>query len=454
MTPPARLLRSQRCCLRHDDQQDGKNLEARSLMSTTTQEGRRPRRPSWRFHAVTAAVLAVMLVAVSMREGGGGPHHPGAPLLIFTIAQWLPLIFRSRWPVLVLAVTAVVSALQLILVPVLDAGWEEAASMAVYQPVPVAAAVAAYAVAVQPAGPRWTPSIVVAVILPLIATLTASGDHVWTALVMCNLVLDGAVAGALVAGRRDRLVREAREREEVVRREVEAERMRIARELHDVLAHHLTLVNAQAGVADYLVRSDPDAAATALNGLAEHTRQALDELRATVGLLRHDPHDGEGPAGEDSTAVDGTTGVVTHPPLPSLARLPELLEAVKAAGAEVKFSTEGTPRRLAPGADLAAYRVIQEALTNATKHAPRQPVDLHLHWNRSRLTIRVRNETPRRPQTTEPVSGHGLLGMSERVRAAGGALRVERATSDGSAFTITAELPIEETGTRPPGETS
>ena len=105
---------------------------------------------------------------------------------------------------------------------------------------------------------------------------------------LLNLVVMATAAGALIAGHRDRLAREARQRQKSIRREVDGERLRIARELHDVLAHSLTLVNAQAAVADYLVRTDPQAAADALRGLTEHTRRAIDELRATVGLLRQD----------------------------------------------------------------------------------------------------------------------------------------------------------------------
>ena len=414
-------------------------------MSTDAQ-GERSRRPSWARVPVVAVVdlaaLVLMVVAVSLRSGGG-PERPGTALLLFTVLQWLPLLARNRWPLWVLVLTTVASAAQLLVVPVLDPDWDAGASMAAYQPVPIAVALAAFTVALRaPRSVERLTGAAAAVVLPLVAWAASGADHPWTLLVMCNLVLDGTAAGALVSGRRDRLAREAQEQEERTRREVEAERLRIARELHDVLAHHLTLVNAQAGVADYLVRSDPEAAARALEGMARHTRQALDELRATVGLLR------------ERTDVPGEVEPVephapTRPPLPTLERLPQLVEAVRAAGADLEVQTLGRPGRLSPGADLAAYRIVQESLTNATKHAPGAPVRLDLDWEEGWLRIRVENSVA--PAATTGTGrrghegpGHGLLGMSERVRAAGGDLRIENPDGDGSgSFVVTATVPTD-----------
>ena len=402
-------------------------------MLDPVQEGRRPR-PSWA-HVVTVATLALMLGAVFLREGKGFTD-PGAPLLVFTLLEWAPLLVRHRWPVPVLVATVAVSAAQLVTIPLLDADWESTIGVAAYQPVPVAVAVAAYAVAVRRDGRRWAPGVTAAVVLPLLSVLISGDDHLWTALVMCNLVLDGTAAGAIVASRRDRLARDAQERLALTRREVEAERLRIARELHDVLAHHLTLVNAQAGVADYLVRTDPDAAARALDGMTRHTRQALDELRATVGLLRRSDD-------TDEPIDHADEADPTRPPLPTLARLPELLDTARGAGLSLSLHEAGTRAELAPGADLAAYRVVQEAITNATKHAPGQPVEVALTWAHRRLDIRVANRPAPHAPTDTSGSGHGLLGMSERVRAAGGILTIDRpATPDGE-FVVAAVLPTE-----------
>ena len=409
-------------------------------MLDTVQEGRR-RRPSWA-HVATVATLALMLTAVLLREGEG-PTDPGPALLVFTFLEWAPLLARTRWPVPVLVVTVAISVLQLLAVPLLDADWESTIGVAAYQPVPIAAAVAAYAVAVRPQGRRWAPGVAAAVVLPLVSLLVSGDDHLWTALVMGNLVLDGTAAGAIVAGRRDRLARDAQDRLDLTRREDEAERLRIARELHDVLAHHLTLVNAQAGVADYLVRTDPDAASQALEGMTRHTRQALDELRATVGLLRRSD-DTEDPRYDDTRgAMPGGGEDQTRPPLPTLARLPELLATVRGAGLVVALHESGTPAELAPGADLAAYRVVQEALTNATKHAPGQPVDITVAWVDSRINLRVANRVVADAPVDATGSGHGLLGMTERVRAAGGTLRLEHPNAAGGLFVVSVDLPTE-----------
>ena len=401
---------------------------------TTDARERRLRRLSWArvsiAQLVNLAVLAVMVVAVLLRDGTGSFVYPGTPLLVFTILGWLPLLVRTRWPLPVLVATVLVSALQLILVPHLDPVWKTAVGMAEFQPIPIAVAVAAYTVAVRARRRTgWVAGCVAAGVLPLIALATTGADYVWTCLVMCNLILDGTVAGVLVAARRDRLVREERAQAERTRREVEAERLRIARELHDVLAHHLTLVNAQAGVADYLFKDDPDAAGKALGGLAKHTRQALDELRATVGLLREDPT---------------SDGPDNRPPLPTLAELPQLVHTVHAAGVTVDLNIHGQPQPMPPGADLAAYRLVQEGLTNAARHAPGTPITVDLTWHDHQLAIRVANPAQPRTATTPPGSGHGLLGMSERVHAAGGHLTIQRPEAGTAGhFVLAAELPID-----------
>ena len=380
----------------------------------------------WSSAPLTLATLVVMLVAVALREGsGGGFTSPGWPLLAFTVLAWLPLTVRTRWPLPVLAATVVVHAAQLLLLPQIDPGLTTQ-GMGAYQPVPVATMVAAFTAAVRvPRRTAWRAGVVASLLLPLAAIIGQPDDQLLTDLVMCNLVLDGTALGALVAGRRDRLSQEARQRAEDTRRAVEAERLRIAAELHDVLAHHLTLVNAQVGVAGYLLSSDPQAAGTALEGLAEHTRQALDELRATVGLLRRDDADGH------------DTG---RSPVPGLDRLPDLLAAVRAAGTAVEIRTDGDPRSLPAAGDHAAYRIVQESLTNATKHAPGTRVTLLLDWTDGAvLRLRVDNAPPPRPSSPGPGTSHGLIGMSERARAAGGTVTAGPAPDGG--YVVTAALP-------------
>ncbi|WP_024285560.1 sensor histidine kinase [Cellulomonas sp. KRMCY2] len=386
---------------------------------------------------LTLATLVLMVTAVVYREGGA--TFPGTALLVFTVAAWLPLTVRTRWPLPALLATVLVEATQLALQPTLVPGWETPIPMAAFQPIPVATVVAAFTVARRlPRRRAWLAGAAAAVVLPAVA-LVVNHEQVWTfmstCLTMFNLVLGGTAVGALAAGRQDRLGREVSEREEQTQRAVEAERLHIARELHDVLAHHLTLVNAQAAVAEYLVRTDPEAAATALHGLAEHTRSALDEVRATVGLLR-----------QPNEADDAV-----RTPSPRLEHLPELVDAVRSAGSQVDVAVSGEPRALTARGDLAAYRVVQEALTNAAKHAPGALIEVNLDWDSDQLRIRVRNGASPDPRRRSPSTGpgHGLIGMRERTHAAGGtwstavlrgggfAVRVTLPTADAPAPTLT-----------------
>jgi len=183
-------------------------------------------------------------------------------------------------------------------------------------------------------------------------------------------------------------------------------------------AHHLTLVNAQAGVAGYLMGTDPEKAATALHDISEHTRKALDELRATVGLLRQ---------------ADDPEGDPTHP-APGRERLGELV------GPEIAVRVEGTPRALVPAMDVAAYRIVQEALTNARKHASGAVAAVELQWSGRELRIRVENG-PGHERHREHGGGHGLIGMRERARACGGELTTHRRVDGG--FVVQAILPLE-----------
>ncbi|WP_419998752.1 sensor histidine kinase [Streptomyces boninensis] len=218
-----------------------------------------------------------------------------------------------------------------------------------------------------------------------------------------------------------------RTREDEARHRVGAERMRIARELHDVVAHHITLAHAQAATADYLLSTKPDQARDAMRHLTPTLVSALNELRATVGLLRQ--------TGRHETPLD---------PAPGLDRLPGLLADFKQAGLAVHLTRDGTPRPLSPGVDLTAYRIVQEALTNVTKHARTGSACLQLAYAESLLTITISDNGPH-DMAADTSTGYGLIGMRERVQAAGGRLRAR--PKDGSGFEVVAEL-----STDPPHE--
>ncbi|WP_046733067.1 sensor histidine kinase [Streptomyces humi] len=215
-----------------------------------------------------------------------------------------------------------------------------------------------------------------------------------------------------------------RTREEEARLRVAEERMRIARELHDVVAHHMAVANAQAGTARHLVLTRPAQAEQLLGELTATTSSALIELRATVGVLRH----------------SGDPDAGSLEPAPGLDLLPELVSTYASAGLDVTLTTEGEPRPLSPGVDLTAYRIIQEALTNVTKHGTGQGADVRLTYVRSRLLISVTNDgTAAAPEPAEG-GGYGLMGMRERAHSVGGDLRAGPRPDGG--FEVSTALPL------------
>ncbi|MEV6378426.1 histidine kinase [Streptomyces sp. NPDC051773] len=234
-----------------------------------------------------------------------------------------------------------------------------------------------------------------------------------------------------------------RTRDEEARRRVAEERMRIARDLHDVVAHHLVLANLQATAVGRLVRTRPEEAERLVSELSGTTTSALRELKSTVGLLRAE--------GEEDKDPDTT---------PGLTRLPELAASFAHAGLAVNVTGEGEPRPLSAGADLTAYRIVQEALTNVTKHASTRTADVHLAYTSTHLHLTVSNDgdgdgdsgasgaSDSGPRTAAPhpaspgpgPGGYGLLGMRERAHSAGGQLRV--GPRPGGGFEVVAVLPL------------
>ncbi|MFG2961222.1 sensor histidine kinase [Streptomyces sp. NPDC048291] len=243
-------------------------------------------------------------------------------------------------------------------------------------------------------------------------------------------VLLSAVFGSYVRVRREYAVARAehadREREEEARHRVFQERMRIARELHDVVAHHLTLADAQAGTAAHLSRSDPGKAFEIIARLPDSTAAALRELKATVGLLR-----------TDTDPADDLA------PAPGLRQLSALVDACSAAGLEVSITTEGQPHRLTPVLDVTAYRILQEALTNVSKYAATRTAQVRLGYTGRYLTLSVTNDTtPDRPVAAlRSGGGYGLLGMRERATAVGGTFHAGRRPQGG--FEVACALPLD-----------
>ncbi|MEO3749770.1 sensor histidine kinase [Streptomyces sp. B6B3] len=258
---------------------------------------------------------------------------------------------------------------------------------------------------------------------------TSSWEEAGTASTIAFPLLAGAFGNAarnrraLLAAERERARRAELGRENEARRRVVEERMRIARELHDVVAHHMTLVHAQAAVAALYFDSRPEVARESLGQLTENTSDALDELRATVGLLRQ--------SGDPDTPLD---------PTPGLADLPALVASFQRAGLTVAVHGEGSDRSLPPGLDLTAYRIVQEALTNVAKHAGTGAARVDLGYHRDRLTVSVTDEGRRRDAAPDRAPGHGLIGMRERATAVGGRLSAGPRPEGG--YLVSAELPL------------
>ncbi|NEA99343.1 sensor histidine kinase [Streptomyces sp. SID13726] len=217
-----------------------------------------------------------------------------------------------------------------------------------------------------------------------------------------------------------------RTREEEARHRVTAERMRIARDLHDVVAHHLLLANIQAGAVGRMLPERPAEAGKLAVELAGTTSSALRELKSTVGLLRHHA---------DRTA-DPDKPVE---PTPGLAHLPELAGSFRHAGLTVVLVTEGTARPLSAGADLTAYRIVQEALTNVTKHAGVDTAEVRLAYRADALVVSVVNGGGACLDSPSPDGGYGLIGMRERARSAGGRIRTGHLPQGG--YEVVVELP-------------
>jgi signal transduction histidine kinase len=220
----------------------------------------------------------------------------------------------------------------------------------------------------------------------------------------------------------ERLELAERTREQEAQRRAEQERMRVARELHDIVAHTLTAINVQAAAA--AERLDAGDARAALETIEEASHDAIGELRAILGVLRD-------PDGSDAPLV----------PTPGVGNIAELVERAHDAGLDVKLEIDGErPTRVSDAVSLAAYRIVQESLTNARRHAAGAAVHVHVGFDATGLSIAVENGPGARPSANGATPGIGILGMLERASAIGGTLRAAP-TQDG--FRVEAELPFE-----------
>lgn len=375
--------------------------------------------------AVDAGAAAVFLLLVGLC--GSGPLTAGMALLSGTLAACI--VLRRRFPI---PATAVATAGVVVGI----------AHVGVHAPYPLALLLTICWVAVS-TDPRTSFVCGAAVEAVLLAAILIWSPESWWAPVNLELLLWPALAvaageavrhrRAFVTAMEDRVRRLETSREEELRHRVIEERLRIARELHDVVAHHIALINVQAAVAAHVLYEQPSVAETALRHVTEAGSSVLDELGSLLAVLRQ-PGDPEAPV----------------EPTPGLDRLDELLDRFAAAGLRVDRRVDGEPRRLPTAVDLTAYRLLQESLTNAHKHGDGAAADLQLVFAESFLHIEVHNpqafpQLPERPgllgqRTTADDRGHGLLGMRERVASVGGSLAAGPTAEGG--FRVTASLPV------------
>jgi signal transduction histidine kinase len=259
----------------------------------------------------------------------------------------------------------------------------------------------------------------------LVPAAVLGGTPPWLVLILCGVVALVLVLGDAILGLRTAEARLAEQaelrRQDLARQAVLEERSRIARELHDVVAHHMSMIAIQAEAAPLKIPDLPPAAQETLATIRDAAREALGETRRVVGLLRN---------GDE---------LPERVPQPGLARLDELVEAARQSGLSVEPLVVGVPRPLAVGVDLSAYRIVQEAMSNAARYAPGSRIRVRVHYGGQRLRVSVTDDGCDTPGTAQAGGGHGLVGMRERVAMLGGTLSA--GPGDGGGFEVVADLP-------------
>ena len=271
---------------------------------------------------------------------------------------------------------------------------------------------------------------VTALLTNVLEGLPGAWQYDTTGVLAISLFTVVVIVGTALRGRREaraELVEQTTlTAEERTRRTLLEERNRIARELHDVVAHHMSVISIQAQVAPHLVQDPPDELKENLAGIRQNALEALTELRRVLGVLRSEY---PGPDGD----------LAGHAPQPTLDRLDALVENTRAAGREVVTEINGERRPLPPGVELSAYRIVQEALSNVLRHAPGARATVRLTYQPDGLEVEVVNGRPTGPAPPSTGAGHGLLGMRERVAMLGGTMTAHPWHWDG--FKVTAFLP-------------
>jgi signal transduction histidine kinase len=349
--------------------------------------------------------LVVLLLALALATAAHRSEPAGA--YVIGIAATVPLLWRRRWP---FAVVAVVTGAAL------------AAVALGYALVPLQLAVALYTLAATSRrGSRIAGAASIAVMTIALAAsgYAAFGDSAARVVFLVAALLLGDSIGsrrAYVREIEEKAERLEREREMDARRAAAEEQARIARELHDVITHALSVIVVQAGAADEVFETDPTRARGPIHAIDAAARNALADLRRVLGVLH---------------------GGAEYEPQPGLARLDELVERVRATGLQVAVEISGAPRPLPAAVDLSAYRIVQEALTNTLKHAHASHVDVRVEYA-ERLRLDVRDDGD---GAVNGSGGNGVVGMRERVALLGGTL--ETGSDPRGGYRVSASIPLD-----------
>jgi signal transduction histidine kinase len=355
---------------------------------------------------IAGGLLVWALLEAFLSEG---PGSAGVRVLL-AIGFTVPLAFRRRLPLQALAVVVFVALLRGLLSEETEVGATPMPSLLLGT-----FSAALYA--------RPEPLAYAAIPLPFLAFALgghAGGEEAVDYGAVTFITLGAWIGGWLVRRRAEQVERAIAESGELAREAVADERGRIARELHDVVAHSVSIVAVQTGAAEELIERDPARAREHLDAARRTSREALIEMRRLLDVLREDG--------------------ASYAPQPGLDRVGELIDDARAAGLEVEFAESGDRGALTPGVELTIYRVMQEALTNVRKHAGPVPTRVAITYGPEALELEVRNEAGR-SNGSAPPGGHGLIGMRERLRLFGGALSAG-AEADGG-YRVHATLPRE-----------
>jgi signal transduction histidine kinase len=385
-----------------------------------------PQRRQERFQDATLGIVLAAVNALSLLPYRG-QLNPLWLALVLVAAQGVPLVWRRSWPVQVL-----------ILIGGVRIAYDQIGFG--FAPLPLGPAIAFYTV-IDRCGPLWRWISVAGWLTGTTISLSTPGHtEPYDAIFQTMIFATAWAAGTLNRAKRanleaaeSRADRAEAELDRQVTREAAAERARIARELHDVVAHHVSLMAVQAEAATSLLPDKPAQARKSVEIIGDTARLALTELRRLLGVLR-------GPSERLETA-----------PSASLGEIGGVLDQVRGTGLPVEFEVVGTPCPLAPGVDLTAYRIVQEALTNTVRHARAAQAVVTLSYEPGFITVSVTDTGPRRdgasgngsaavtPGSVLAGSGLGLAGIAERVASCGGNLTVGPTPAGG--FAVTARLP-------------